>query len=345
MDLQLFDYNLPRNLIAQFPHRKRSESRLLLLERSSGRIEHTSFASLTKYLNPGDAIVVNNTKVFKARLLGQRESGGKVELFLTRQTDPNLEIWKGLIKPARRIKPGEKVRFANGGHAVMIQPLRGGYWQIQFSSRTARERIIASCGHVPLPPYISRDDQPSDIRRYQTVYADSSKVGAVAAPTAGFHFTRALLTSLKSKGVGQIQLTLHVGPGTFRPITVDDINQHEVEPELALLSAKAANSLNSVRKKNRRIIAIGTTSVRTLESAVDRSGQFAPLKRLVDLYIKPGFQFGAVDCLVTNFHLPKSSLLVLVAAFAGREMVMEAYHEAIRERYRFYSYGDAMLII
>lgn len=345
MNLSRFDYDLPKKLIAQFPHRKRSESRLLVLDRSSGKIEHTKFGSLVDYFRRGDALVVNNTKVFKARLIGQRESGGKVELFLTRATDPESEIWKGLIKPARRIKPGETVHFANGGRVEMVKPLGDGYWRIKFSSRSARARIVASCGHVPLPPYISREDQPSDIRRYQTIYADGSRVGAVAAPTAGFHFTRPLLNKLKHNGISQIPLTLHVGPGTFRPITVADINQHEVEPEMAELSVRSAGSLNLVRKKKGSIIAVGTTSVRTLESAVDKSGRFAPLEGLVDLYVKPGFQFRAVDALVTNFHLPKSSLLVLVSAFAGCDLVLGAYHEAIKQEYRFYSYGDAMLII
>ena len=345
MNLKQFDYKLPQNLIAQVPERKRTESRLLVLHRNTGQIEHIRFSNLGEYLSRGDAIIVNNTKVFKARLLCHRESGGKVELFLVRQVEPDSEIWKGLVKPSRRIRPGERVIFDNGGHAILDKAFGDGYWQIRFSSRTARERIVASCGHVPLPPYITREDQPSDIRRYQTVYADSSRVGAVAAPTAGFHFTRPLLEKLKTRGIINVPLTLHVGPGTFRPITVEDINNHEVEPEMAELTTKSANRLNQLRQNKGRIIAVGTTSVRTLESAVDNRGEFAPLERMVDLYIKPGHQFRAVDCLLTNFHLPKSSLLVLVSAFAGRELVMEAYQEAIRGKYRFYSYGDAMLIL
>lgn len=345
MNLELFDYHLPKQLIAQVPHRERSESRLLVLDRASGTMVHTQFAAIKDYLRKGDALVVNNTKVFKARLLGERKTGGKVELFLVRPIQDGSEVWKGLIKPARRVKPGEKIQFANGGQVTMGEPLGDGYWSLEFSSCTARERIIESCGHVPLPPYIAREDQPSDISRYQTVYADDKRVGAVAAPTAGFHFTRPLLEDLKNLGVTRVDLTLHVGPGTFRPITADDINQHLVEPELAELSDNAAGVLNRTRADGGRIVAVGTTSVRTLESAVDAQGEFSPLARLVDLYVKPGHQFKAIDCLITNFHLPKSSLLVLVSAFAGRELILEAYQAAIKEGYRFYSYGDAMLIL
>jgi S-adenosylmethionine:tRNA ribosyltransferase-isomerase len=345
MNLELFDYHLPKQLIAQVPHRERSESRLLVLDRAAGTMAHTQFAGIKDYLRKGDALVVNNTKVFKARLLGERKTGGKVELFLVRPIDDGSEVWKGLIKPARRVKPGENIQFANGGQVTLGEPLGDGYWSLEFSSRTARERIIESCGHVPLPPYIAREDQPSDIRRYQTVYADDNRVGAVAAPTAGFHFTRPLLDDLKNQGVTRVDLTLHVGPGTFRPITADDINQHLVEPELAELSDNAAGVLNRTRADGGRIVAVGTTSVRTLESAVDAQGEFSPLARLVDLYVKPGHQFKAIDCLITNFHLPKSSLLVLVSAFAGRELILEAYQAAIKEGYRFYSYGDAMLIL
>lgn len=345
MNLELFDYDLPKHLIAQVPHRQRSESRLLVFDRVTGEITHTRFDSVKEYLHRGDTLVVNNTKVFKARLLGERVTGGKVELFLVRPVGKESEVWKGLIKPARRVKPGEKIRFANGGEVTMGEPFGDGYWSLRFSSRTARERIIASCGHVPLPPYIAREDKPSDIRRYQTVYADRNRVGAVAAPTAGFHFTKPLLDELNQCGVKRVELTLHVGPGTFRPITADDINQHVVEPELAELSSKAAGQLNTRRSAGGRIVAVGTTSVRTLESAVNSDGRFSPLERLVDLYVKPGHKFKAVDCLITNFHLPKSSLLVLVSAFAGREQILEAYDQAIKQGYRFYSYGDAMLIL
>ena len=345
MNLELFDYHLPKHLIAQVPHRERSESRLLVLDRTARTMVHTQFAGIKDYLRKGDALVVNNTKVFKARLLGERKTGGKVELFLVRPIEDGSEVWKGLIKPARRVKPGEKIQFANGGHVTLGEPLGDGYWTLKFSSRTARERIIESCGHVPLPPYIAREDQPSDIRRYQTVYADDNRVGAVAAPTAGFHFTRPLLDDLKNLGVTRVDLTLHVGPGTFRPITADDINEHLVEPELAEFSDNAAGVLNRTRAEGGRIVAVGTTSVRTLESAVDADGKFSPLARMVDLYVKPGHQFKGIDCLITNFHLPKSSLLVLVSAFAGRELILEAYQAAIKEGYRFYSYGDAMLIL
>ena len=345
MDLSLFDYDLPPELIAQFPNRRRDRSRLLVLDRATGAIEHRRFAEVAEYFHRGDALVVNNTKVFKARLLGHRMSGGKVEIFLVRPSEARSLSWDALVTPSRRVKEGEYIVFDSGAKVFLAKDIGGGFWRVEFSSKSQQKRIIARFGHVPLPPYISRDDQPSDIRRYQTVFADAEKVGAVAAPTAGFHFTGKLLSELDRSGVKKVELTLHVGPGTFKPIKTASIEDHTVDPEFAEFSAEAAGTLNSIRKNGGSVYAVGTTSVRTLESAALREDGLQPFARMVDLYIKPGYRFKAVDHLITNFHLPKSSLLVLVSAFAGRELILKAYREAIELGYRFYSYGDAMLIL
>jgi len=345
VDVSFFDYQLPPELIAQFPVRRRDQSRLLVLDRAGAGTKHLRFGEVADYFRAGDALVVNNTKVFKARLLGRRPSGGKVEVFLVRRLDGEQELWDALVTPSRRVKVGEDVLFGDRRRAVLARDAGRGHWEVRFSSATARREIIAGFGHVPLPPYISRDDQPSDIRRYQTVFADAGRVGAVAAPTAGFHFTRPLLDRLKRLGVTVVELTLHVGPGTFKPITSRDIDDHIVDPEFAELSSEAASTLNRIRADGGRVFAVGTTSVRTLESAAVSGERVEPFTGEVDLYIKPGHEFRIVDHLLTNFHLPKSSLLVLVSAFAGREKILAAYREAIAREYRFYSYGDAMLIL
>jgi S-adenosylmethionine:tRNA ribosyltransferase-isomerase len=345
MDIGLFDYSLPPDLVAQFPTRSREQSRLMVLDRSSNSIEHVRFKSIVEYFRKGDALVVNNTRVFKARLFGYRPTGGRVELLLVRRVEPGRELWSALVTPSRRVKEGEKISFDDKRSVTLERDAGGGYWHVLFPSGSAREKIIASFGHVPLPPYISRDDQPSDIRRYQTIFAAKDRTGAVAAPTAGFHFTQALLRQLRERGVAIVELTLHVGPGTFKPIKTDDIEQHVVDSEVAELTPESAATLNRVRDKGGSVFAVGTTSVRTLESAPMVDGIIQPVAGMVDLYIRPGFKYRVVDHLITNFHLPKSSLLVLVSAFAGRERILNAYHDAIRERYRFYSYGDAMLIL
>lgn len=318
----------------------------MVLDRSDGKVEHRRFPDILSYINPGDLLVVNNTKVFKARLLGKRATGGQAELFLVRRIDTEAgEVWEALARPSRRLKEGERICFGETETVELRSWLGQGRWRVAFGSRTARERIVARFGHVPLPQYIRRDDQPADIRRYQTVFADREKTGAVAAPTAGFHFTRSLLDRLDERGVERCEITLHVGPGTFKPITAENIDDHTVDPEFAELSTEAAGQINRARGRGGRIIAVGTTSVRTLESAKIVRGKVQPLAGQVDLYIKPGHRFRLVDRMITNFHLPKSSLLVLVSAFAGRESILDAYREAIAEKYRFYSYGDAMLIL
>ncbi len=345
MDIKLFDYKLPEELIAQFPSRRRDRSRLMVLNRTTGEREIMPFGRIVDYLGPDDALVVNNTRVFKARLYGNRTTGARVEVFLVRPVeDVEGETWLALVKPSRRVREGEDILF--GEDAVTLCEYRGeGQWLVQFRSRTARDRVVSRHGHIPLPHYIQREDAASDIRRYQTVYADKDRIGAVAAPTAGFHFTKSLLGDIRQMGVRVVELTLHVGPGTFKPVGVERIEEHVVDPEFAELSIQAARELNGVRARGGKIFAVGTTSVRTLESATLKAGKIQPLSGMVDLYIKPGHEFRVVDSMVTNFHLPKSSLLILVSAFAGRERMLAAYDEAIRRKMRFYSYGDAMLIL
>lgn len=346
MKLSLFDYDLPRKLIAQYPTRRRDQSRLLVLDRSTGELAHRRFSDIVNYLRPGDALVVNNTKVFKARLFGKRATGGKVELFLVRPIDDNLaEAWEALAYPSRRLKEGEFISFPDTGQVVLEADLTGGRWRVVFSSRTARERIISRHGHVPLPKYVNRDVVPTDVRRYQTVFSRKDKTGAVAAPTAGFHFTHKLLDEIAASGVKVCEITLHVGPGTFKPITTATIEDHLIDQEYAELSESIAATLNRVRREGGRIFAVGTTSVRTLESARIVNDHIQSLAEMVKLYIQPGHEFHLVDHLITNFHIPKSSLLVLVSAFAGREKILETYAEAVGREYRFYSYGDAMLIL
>jgi S-adenosylmethionine:tRNA ribosyltransferase-isomerase len=343
--ISLYDYDLPAELIAQSPSRRRDQSRLMVLDRGGAENIVRPFKSIIDYLKPGDALVVNNTKVFKARLFGRRPTGAKVEMFLVRTVEPDRPLeWIALVSPSRRVREGELIEF--GSRQVRLDAdIGGGRWQVSFASESQRDSIIRQFGHVPLPHYINRDDQPSDLRRYQTVFADKQNTGAVAAPTAGFHFTKPLLAKLQSKGVKLIEVCLHVGPGTFKPVKVDNIYEHVVDPEMATISPEAASEINSVRERGGKIVAVGTTSVRTLESAKISNGQIQPFSGMVDLYIKPGFRFRTVDHLITNFHLPKSSLLILVGALAGRERIMSAYHQAIEQRFRFYSYGDAMLIL
>ncbi|UCE23270.1 MAG: tRNA preQ1(34) S-adenosylmethionine ribosyltransferase-isomerase QueA [Candidatus Zixiibacteriota bacterium] len=349
MDIKLFDYSLPPELIAQHPVRDRDQSRLMVLDRNSGEVRARSFTDILEYINPGDLLVVNNTRVFKARLLGNRATGAEVEVFLVRKTDSNPLVWEAMVRPSRRVKEGEEIFFHKACHnerlSLTLRENRGSKWLVEFGSVLSEERIIDRYGHVPLPQYIKRPDVPEDVDRYQTIFARAEKTGAVAAPTAGFHFTPTILGRLKDKNVKIVELTLHVGPGTFKPVQVDDIDEHTVDPEFAELSQQAADAINDVRGRGGSIFVVGTTSVRTLESAPEENGKILPFSGEVDLYIRPGHKFRFVDHLLTNFHLPKSSLLILVSAYAGRELILGAYRQAIESKFRFYSYGDAMLIL
>jgi len=348
MDLTEFDFNLPAELVAQDPPLTRGGSRLLGLGRAHGEVEHTQFSRLGEYLRTGDVLVLNNTKVFPARLLGHRvPSGGAVECLLLREVEG--DVWEALVHPGQKLQPGARMLFE--GHDVQ---LHGEILSRHFYGRRTVKLwtgapigvvdAIDRIGHVPLPPYIKRDDRPSDRERYQTVYARER--GSIAAPTAGLHLTSELLELLAARGIQRTEVTLHVGYGTFEPIRAARIEDHRVDPEPFVVTSEAAAILTRARQERRRVIAVGTTTVRVLESLeIDSAGGIQATSGEARLFIRPGHEFRFVDGLITNFHLPRSSLLVLVAAFAGRESILNAYHEAVARRYRFYSYGDAMLIL
>ena len=333
-----FDYRLPTELIAQ-QAAPRGESRLLYLARDGTR-QHLQVTDLPRLLTAGDLLVVNNTKVMPARLHAWREAtGGQVELLLVeRLTETH---WTALLKPGRRVRRGTRLLLADGLGVEIREKSDDGRYRVQFSEPI--EPHLESLGHVPLPPYIKRDDQPEDRTRYQTVFARF--LGAIAAPTAGLHFNEELLTSLREAGIGLAELTLHVGIGTFKPVTADLVHEHKMESETYRVPAETAAAISEAKRQGGRIIAVGTTSVRTLETVARQfEGSIVESEGSTDLFITPGFPFQAVDLLLTNFHLPRSTLLMLVAAFAGKESVLEAYQEAIERRYRFFSYGDAMLV-
>jgi S-adenosylmethionine:tRNA ribosyltransferase-isomerase len=346
MEISLFDYNLPEGHIAYFPAKRRDLARLMILNRESGGIAHKKIPSIVDYFNEGDALVVNDTKVFKARLFTRRPSGGKIELFLLEEIEYEGEnCWLVLTHPTRRVKEGETLFLDEASTLEVVKKTDGGKSIIKFKSKAEASRYISKFGHVPLPIYIHRPDEKSDETRYQTIFAARDKAKAVAAPTAGLHFTKGILEKIKAKGVEIIPLTLHVGFGTFKSIKSDNIEDHTIDPEYAELSKKAALAINKIRKNGGKIFAVGTTSVRTLEAAPEKKGRIQPFSGDVSLYIQPGHKFRFVDHMITNFHLPKSSLLILVSAFAGRETILTAYNTAVEEKYRFYSYGDCMLIL
>lgn len=333
-----FDYDLPAELIAQ-QAAPRGESRLLHLARDGTR-QHLQVTDLPRLLTAGDLLVVNNTKVMPARLHAWREAtGGQVELLLVeRLTETH---WTALLKPGRRVRRGTRLLLADGLGVEIREKSNDGRYRVEFSEPI--EPHLESLGHVPLPPYIKRDDQPEDRTRYQTVFARF--LGAIAAPTAGLHFNEELLTSLREAGIGLAELTLHVGIGTFKPVTADLVHEHQMESETYRVPAETAAAISEAKRQGGRIVAVGTTSVRTLETVARQfEGSIVEGEGSTDLFITPGFPFQAVDLLLTNFHLPRSTLLMLVAAFAGRKSVLEAYQEAIERRYRFFSYGDAMLV-
>jgi len=329
-------------LIAQHPMKQRDQSRLFCLHRLTGRWGHRQFADITDLLNTGDTLVLNNTRVVPGRLLGRKASGGKVEvLILNYAQGVGNKVFQCLIKSSKRPKPGDRLLFDQGLEAC-VATVSPTVCEVNFRARDGFERILQDIGHLPLPPYIRRQDGPQDRRSYQTVYA--TQKGAIAAPTAGLHFTEKLLDGLTRKGVHLAYVTLHVGYGTFVPVRVDDIREHRMHPEWFTLSEAAAGTINAAKAAGRRVVAVGTTSVRTLEYCTGADGLIRPQIGMCDLFIYPGYTFKLVDAMITNFHLPQSTLLMLVSAFAGRENILQAYGEAVREKYRFYSYGDAMLI-
>ncbi len=339
-----FDYELPPELIAQVPLAERDASRLLVLDRADGSLRHRTFRDLPEVLAPGDLVVVNRSRVFPARLLGTRRGGGRAEVLLLRPL-PDPREWEALLRPARRLTPGDQVEIAPDFRVTILSGAFGpeGRRRVRLESEADPWSALERLGHVPLPPYIARADGDEDKERYQTVFARER--GSVAAPTAGLHFTPELLRRLAERGVERAEIVLHVGPGTFRPVKAESVEEHRVDPERYELPSETATAIERTRARGGRVVAVGTTTVRTLESAVDTAGAVRAGSGETDRVIVPGSRFAAVDALVTNFHLPRSSLLLLVSAFAGRERILDAYEEAKRERYRFYSYGDAMLIL
>lgn len=341
MKVSDFDYYLPEELIAQHPTPVRDQSRLLVYHRESKKIEHRIFCEIKEYLMPGDCLVINDTKVIPARLYGVREdTGAKIELLLLEKKDKDQ--WQALVKPGKRVKIGSRLVFGNGilkGQAIDI--LEDGSRIIEFDYEGIFEEILDQIGIMPLPPYIH--EKLEEKERYQTVY--SKYAGSSAAPTAGLHFTKELLEEIGKMGVKIARITLHVGLGTFRPVKVEDIKEHKMHYETYNVSQEAADTINQCRKNGGRIIAVGTTSTRTLESVADDKGIIHPGSGKTDIFIYPGYTFKGIDGLITNFHLPKSTLIMLVAAFIGKDEVLNVYKKAVEERYRFFSFGDAMLII
>ena len=334
-----FYYDLPEELIAQTPLQKRDSSRLLTLERSTGKVGHKTFSDILDFLRPGDCLVMNNSRVLPARLLGHRLTGGAVEVLLLKDT--GNDTWECLTKPGRKTPVGTQVSFGNGElSATVVDTLEDGNKLVQFHYEGIFLEVLERLGKMPLPPYIKEELQ--DNERYQTVY---SKVnGSAAAPTAGLHFTRELLENIRAKGANLAYVTLHVGLGTFRPVKAENIREHHMHAEFCMLDADTAQLLNETRKNGGRVICVGTTSCRTLESLCGEDGTFSEKSAWTDIFIYPGYRFKAMDALITNFHLPESTLIMLVSAFAGREQVLSAYQQAVKEKYRFFSFGDAMFL-
>ncbi len=335
-----FYYDLPEELIAQDPLENRSDSRLMVLDKKTGAVSHHIFRDIVEYLQPGDCLVINDTKVIPARLIGSKEdTGAKIEvLLLKRKTG---DVWETLVKPGRKAKPGTRIQFGDGllvGEVMDI--VDEGNRLIKFEFDGIFEEILDRLGQMPLPPYITH--QLKDKDRYNTVYATHS--GSAAAPTAGLHFTPELLHTIEEKGVDIARVTLHVGLGTFRPVKVDDVENHHMHSEFYMIDEKAAEKINRAKENGKRVICVGTTSCRTIESAADENGRLKPCSGWTEIFIYPGYQFKILDCLITNFHLPESTLIMLVSALAGKEHVLAAYEEAVKERYRFFSFGDAMFI-
>lgn len=335
-----FWYNLPEELIAQTPLEKRDTSRLLVMDRRTGKVSHRHFFDIIEYLSPGDCLVMNDSRVLPARLLGNRPTGGAVELLLLR--DLGNKKWECLAKPGRKLQAGQEVIFGNGElTATILSVQEDGNRIVEFCYEGIFLEVLERLGKMPLPPYIKAELQ--DQERYQTVY--SRTVGSAAAPTAGLHFTNDLLSEIRAKGVKTAFVTLHVGLGTFRPVKAEDISEHHMHSELCMISKETAEVLNETKENGGRVICVGTTSCRTLESLVNNDGTFEEKTKWTDIFIYPGYTFKAMDGLITNFHLPESTLVMLVSAFAGRDNVLAAYDEAVKEKYRFFSFGDAMTIL
>ena len=336
-----FFYDLPEELIAQDPLEDRTASRLLVLNRETGAVEHKIFSDVIDYLNEGDCLVINNTRVIPARLIGEKEgTGGKVEVLLLKRGAN--DVWETLVKPGKKLRPGARVTFGDGRlKAEILEIAEEGNRLVRFYYEGIFEEILDSLGEMPLPPYITH--KLEDKEMYQTVYAKYD--GSAAAPTAGLHFTKELLAKIEEKGIKIASITLHVGLGTFRPVKVDDVNNHHMHTEWYEVNTEAADIINETKKNGGRVICVGTTSCRTIESVADETGHMTAKIGETDIFIYPGYKFKVMDGLITNFHLPESTLVMLVSAFAGKENVLSAYETAVKEKYRFFSFGDAMILI
>jgi S-adenosylmethionine:tRNA ribosyltransferase-isomerase len=350
--LSNFNFNLPKDLVAQYPVEERDQSRLMVIDRKTGKIEHKIFKEILGYFNEGDAMVFNNTKVFPARLYGQKEkTGAKIEVFLLRELNHEARLWDVLVDPARKIRVGNKLYFEDeNGHDALVAEVvdnttsRGRTIRFLFDGPEEDfQRELGRLGNTPLPSYIEREPEESDRERYQTIYA--KEIGAVAAPTAGLHFSRELLKRLELKGINFAEVTLHIGLGTFRTIDVEDLSKHKMEAEYFRIGPTASEIVNKSLQNEKRVCSIGTTAMRAMETAVSAEHMLKPVEGWTNKFIFPPYEFSIANSMVTNFHLPKSSLLIMVCAFGGFELIMDAYNEAIKEKYRFYSYGDAMLIL
>ncbi len=339
MKVSDFNYDLPEELIAQHPYDKRDEARLMVLDRKTQTIEHKVFKDIIDYLEPGDCLVINNTKVLPARLLGKKDTGAKIEFLLLKRIEG--DYWEVMVRPGNKLKPGTNVSFGDGIlKAEILEVLEGGNRKVKFEYKGIFNEILDKIGLMPLPPYIKETLKDKD--RYQTVYAKYD--GSAAAPTAGLHFTEELLYKIKKKGIGVANVTLHVGIGTFRPVKVENVEDHLMHSEHFYIKQEDADKINKAKETGHRVIAVGTTSCRVLESIADENGKVAPTESDTSIFIYPGYKFKCLDCLITNFHLPESTLIMLVSSLAGREFILKAYNEAVKERYLFFSFGDAMLI-
>lgn len=344
MHIDKFDYELPAELIAQYPTEKRENSRLMVIHRENGIVEHKHFYDILDYLSPGDCLVMNNSKVLPARLIGTKEATGiEVEFLLTKRKQG--DIWETMVRPGRRLKPGDRVHFSEDPllYAEILNYGEGGTRIVEFRYNGNFLDILDRVGKMPLPPYIQRESGEGDKERYQTVYCKDE--GSVAAPTAGLHFTDELLSRVREKGIQLAYVTLHVGIGTFRPVKCENIEEHKMHFEEFWIDEKTADIINKTKASGGRIISVGTTSTRTLESAANADGTVSAGHGDTDIFIYPGYSFRVIDCQVTNFHLPKSTLMMLISAFYDREKILNAYDMAVREKYRFFSYGDAMLLL
>ena len=341
MKVSDFNYELPEHLIAQHPYDKRDEARLMVLDKENQKIEHKVFKDVIDYLNPGDCLVINNTKVIPARLYGKKDTGANVEFLLLKRIEG--DTWEAMVRPGNKLRPGATVLFGDGLlKAEVLEVLEGGNRKVKFEYKGIFNEILDQIGLMPLPPYITEATR-EDNKKYQTVYAKYD--GSAAAPTAGLHFTEELLEKIKAKGIEVANVTLHVGIGTFRPVKVENVEEHEMHSEHYYIKQEDVDKINNAKKYGNRVISVGTTSCRVLDSVADENGMMREVEGDTSIFIYPGYKFKCIDSLITNFHLPESTLIMLVSTLAGRDFIMNAYEEAVKEEYKFFSFGDAMIIL